>query len=81
MTEQGAFQLLNLVLLAAERGIPLIAPAKEIRRKVGQMEEENRDPNSEEWNAIIAMLGGDAEDTIEDAAARARQHANDRLAD
>lgn len=79
MTEQGTFQLLNLVLLAAERGIPLMTQAKEIRRKVDQMEEEHRDPTAAEWNAIIAMLGGDAEDTIEDAAARARRHANDRL--
>jgi hypothetical protein len=79
MNAHAALQILNLTLLAAERGIPLMQQAAEIKRKVAEMEAEERDPTTEEWNGIIAMLGGDAEDTIEDAAARARANAARKL--
>ncbi len=74
MGANSAFQLLNLILLAAERGIPLVERLAEVKIKVDLMESEDRDPTPAEWNEITELLGGDAEDDIERAARRARQN-------
>lgn len=73
MNTNAALQLVNLLLLAAERGVVLGPKIAEIRAKQKQMADENRDPTAAEWAEVRQLILGDAEATIEDAAARARR--------